>query len=97
MKKLLPIGSVVLLKGAKKRVMVCGRFQRAVESQKRYDYAGCLYPEGVIDAKNMLLFNTEDIDRLFFIGFQDEEELKFHSIINKLEEKGVLSSEDEAK
>ena len=93
MKQMLPIGSIVLLKNAKKRVMVCGRVQHSLETQKCYDYAGCVYPEGLIDSRNMILFNNDDITKLFFIGFQDGEELRFRQAITKLEEQGVLGNE----
>lgn len=36
MKELLPIGSVVLLKDGKKRLMICGRIQRKVGEEKCY-------------------------------------------------------------
>ena len=74
---LLPIGSVVLLKEAKKRVMIYGRKVRTDE--KRYDYLGCLYPEGALDSKHVILFDHEQIQMIFFIGFQDLEELTFRS------------------
>ena len=44
---LLPIGSVVLLKGANKRVMICGRIQARAGCDKVYDYSACWYPEGI--------------------------------------------------
>ncbi|WP_374018205.1 DUF4176 domain-containing protein [Paenibacillus thiaminolyticus] len=47
--KLLPNGSVVLLKGGKKRVMIYGRLQKTGDTDKLWDYIACLYPEGNID------------------------------------------------
>ena len=43
-KKYLPIGSVVLLKNANKRLMIYGRLQKAEDSDSVRDYIGCLYP-----------------------------------------------------
>lgn len=80
-KNLLPIGSVVLLKGAKKRLMICGRIQTNVATDTTYDYSACYYPEGIIDSKNLFMFNNDDIEKLFFIGFQDGEELAFRKFI----------------
>ena len=67
MKDLLPIGSVVLLKNAKKKLMVCGRIQVDLNSgeEKIYHYSGCLYPEGLIDPDKLFLFNNEDIERVY--------------------------------
>lgn len=76
-KDLLPIGSVVLLEGGEKRLMICGRILCKAGEDRIYDYVGCYYPEGIIESDNMFFFNRDAIDRVFFIGFQDAEELKF--------------------
>ena len=79
MKKLLPLGSVVLLNGGKKRVMICGRMQTRVQDNMMFDYSACLYPEGIIDPKKLYLFNNEDIDMVYFVGMQDTEEFEFRA------------------
>ena len=76
-KDLLPIGSVVLLKGGEKRVMICGRIQAKIGDEKIYDYSACYYPEGIINPTSMFFFDRDAIDRVFFIGFQDGEELAY--------------------
>ncbi len=73
--ELLPIGSIVLLKGGNKRLMICGRIQTRQGEDTIYDYCGCYYPEG-IEPSNMFFFNRDAIDTLFFVGFQDAEELQ---------------------
>lgn len=73
----LPLGSVVLLNGGSKRVMVYGRKQQQVATGSVWDYIGCLYPEGNLDEDYMYLFNHDQIERVYFVGFQDEEELAF--------------------
>jgi hypothetical protein len=81
MEQYLPLGSVVLLNGGDKRVMIFGRRQRAISDGKMWDYMGCLYPEGSIVERHYYLFNNDQIERVFFIGFQDEEEWLFqHSL-----------------
>lgn len=76
--KYLPIGTVVLLKGAKKRVMITGFCTFADENKtKLYDYVGVLYPEGFIASNQTLLFNHEQIDKIYHLGFVDDEEKKF--------------------
>ena len=45
-KELLPIGSVVLLEGAKKKLMIYGVGQTQLNEDKDYDYIGVVYPEG---------------------------------------------------
>lgn len=85
-RRLLPIGSVVLLSGGRKRVMICGRLLTREGEDTIYDYVGCYYPEGIVDPKAMSFFHHEMISRVYFMGFQDAEELKFHEmVLDKLE------------
>ena len=71
-KEILPIGSVVMLKFGKKKVMITGYSQIDLEKKdKMYDYCGCLYPEGMMD-DTKLLFNREDIKEIYFEGYRDE-------------------------
>ena len=83
MKEVLPIGSIVLLKGGEKRVMICGRIQRKVGEDRLYDYCACYYPEGILNPRDLFLFNNEDIDRVYFLGLQDEEEFRFRGFIEE--------------
>lgn len=86
-KNLFPIGSVVLLKGGDKRVMICGRIQTRAGEDKIYDYSACYYPEGIMSSDNMFFFDRDAIEHVFFIGFQDVEELTFRSdVLDKLGE-----------
>ena len=55
--------------------MICGRIQTRQGEDTIYDYCGCYYPEG-IEPGNMFFFNRDAIDTLFFVGFQDAEELQ---------------------
>lgn len=87
-KNLLPIGSVVLLKGGNKKIMICGRIQTRSGENTIYDYSACYYPEGIINPKQMFFFNRADIERIFFVGFQDSDELEFRA--NVLDQLGEL-------
>ena len=82
MKKFLPIGSVVLLKDSKKRIMIVGVKQKQADSDKVWDYSACLYPEGIFDPDRLFLFDSEQIDRLYFLGMQDGEGLAFLDKLN---------------
>lgn len=86
MKKFLPIGSVVLLKNSQKRIMIVGVKQKQVDSEKVWDYRACLYPEGILNPDRLYLFDSEQIERLYFIGFQDGEGLAFLDKLNHLED-----------
>ena len=85
MKQYLPIGSVVVLKNGKKKVMIYGRRQRRiVDVDKEYDYLACLYPEGNIDEDYMYLFDEESIDQVVFRGYSDAEEDAYVQALNEI-------------
>ena len=76
--KYLPIGTVVLLKGGKKRTMITGFCAKSIEDKSKiYDYSGCLYPEGFISSNQTLLFDHNQIDKIFYLGLVDNEERSF--------------------
>ena len=88
--KYLPIGTVVLLKDAKKRVMITGFAAKGKETgDKMFDYMGCLYPEGVISSEQNLLFDHDQIDKIFYMGYVDNEwketENQLKDIVSKME------------
>ncbi len=90
--KYLPIGTVVLLKGGKKRAMITGFCSIAQENQEKiYDYSGCVYPEGYLSSNQVCLFDHDQIDKIFFLGFEDDEERVFKDKLNKI----VASIENE--
>ena len=69
--QLLPIGTVVRIKGAKKRIMIHGIMIKIGDTN--YDYAGVLYPEGLLGTESQIAFQAEDIDIIDFIGVIDAE------------------------
>ncbi|MCD7716105.1 MAG: DUF4176 domain-containing protein [Lachnospiraceae bacterium] len=95
-KELLPIGSVVLLEGAKKKVMVIGIFPFDAEKQdKIYDYMGVLYPEGFLGKGSACMFDHDRIAEVFFRGYENDERESFLNIIQKVydeTEKNVIGT-----
>ena len=82
--KFLPIGTVVMLKGGKKRAMITGFCSIPSEDKtKMYDYSGCIYPEGFISSSQTLLFNHDQIDKVFYLGLIDDEEKKLKEKLNE--------------
>lgn len=81
-KELLPIGSVVVLKEGKKRLMIFGVKQRDLKTGTTYDYIGVIYPEGNIGQGGQFFFQHQDIEQVFFRGYEDEER---NSFIERLE------------
>jgi hypothetical protein len=91
-KDLLPIGSVVLLKDADKRLMITGIIQARHGDDKIYDYSACLYPEGTTGSENMYFFDRTNIERVYFLGYQDEEEVAYRE--NVIDQLGELKIEN---
>ncbi len=77
MNEFLPLGSVVLLKTAKRYVVVIGYAPVEEGKHEVWDYLGCAYPIGVIGAKQNLLFNHDNIEKVVHRGFEDDEGKKF--------------------
>lgn len=95
----LPIGSVVLLKGGNKRIMICGRIQAQAGSDIIYDYSACYYPEGIVDPQSMFFFNRDAIETVYFRGYEDQDELDYrHDVLDQLGEleirDGVIVSKE---
>ena len=84
--KFLPLGTVVMLKGASKRLMITGFCTMAAEEEEgvMYDYAGCMYPEGFISSDQTALFNHDQIEKVYHLGLVDQEEKDFKIKLNQL-------------
>lgn len=83
-KDLLPIGSVVMLRNAKKPLMIFGIKQLATERpDEEFDYIGVMYPEGNIGQQFQYLFNHADIEEILFVGYETEERQKFLEEVQK--------------
>lgn len=92
--QLLPIGSVITLNGATKKLMIVGITVEREENQKIYDYIGVPYPEGYIDSETMFLFFHKDIENVDYIGYVNAEAQTFRIAHAKyLKEEGIISEE----
>ena len=78
---LLPIGTVVSLKGGNKKLMITSFWVSDEETDERYDYCGVLYPEGMLDSSMHYLFNIEDIVEVHYLGYFNEEEEEFKRVL----------------
>ena len=76
--KYLPIGTVCLLKGGTKKVMITGFcIDPDGDDNQMYDYSGCIYPEGFLSSTQICLFNHEQIVEVSHMGLIDDEEKEF--------------------
>lgn len=92
--KFLPIGTVVLLKGGKKELMITsycvypnnaqqGGDQGERPEKKIYDYGSCLYPEGVIEPNTLCAFNHDQIEKICHLGYEAPIQTELSSLLNK--------------
>jgi len=82
--KFLPIGTVAMLRGGTKRVMITGFCSvNAEDPEKIWDYSGCMYPEGFLSSEQTCLFDHDQIIEIFHLGLIDEEENQFKENIKK--------------
>ena len=81
--KYLPVGTVVILKGGETKLFVAGFAVQGDGEEKIYDYIGYLYPEGVISTEENYLFDHEQIERIFYLGYKDEEWLNYEKEIKE--------------
>lgn len=96
----LPIGSVVLLKNSTKKLMITGFAQVSADDPSRiYDYVGCVFPEGFIGPDQTYLFDSHQIENVFFIGYQDQEQMAFKvridEALTEIRNKGNIQEESD--
>ena len=96
-KEILPLGSVVLLNGGTKKVMIIGYCMKTPENpNKMYDYCGCVFPEGVLRSDVTCVFDHEQIKEICFSGFKNEEANKFiDSVITLTEQEDNIQQEQQ--
>lgn len=86
--ELVPLGTVVKIKGSEKLMMVCGYASTSAAKPKAlYDYSGFLYPEGYVDMHKVYQFNNEQIEGIVAMGYQDIETNRYlRALEGKLQE-----------
>ena len=93
MDKFLPIGTVVLLRGGKKEVMITSycifpnntelKDGKEVKAQKKiYEYGGCIYPEGILDSNMVCAFNHNQIEKVTYMGYETDAQKELSKILN---------------
>ena len=82
-KKLLPLGSIVLLEEGLQKLVIVGRgaiYEDQETGQDTFaDYMAVLYPSGM-NPETTIFFQHDNIDKVVFEGYSDEEEDRFLEI-----------------
>ncbi|CYV21905.1 DUF4176 domain-containing protein [Streptococcus suis] len=87
-KELLPLGSVVYLEEGTQKLVIVGRgiiFNDPDSGEQALaDYMGVLYPSG-FQTDSTLFFQHENVDKVVFKGYSDDEESRFMEIYGQWE------------
>ncbi len=92
--KFLPIGTVVLLKGGKKELMITSYCifpsnaqykdgQYIKPEKKLFEYGSCIYPEGILDTNVVCAFDHEQIDKILHMGYETPEQAELSELLNQ--------------
>lgn len=84
-----PLGSVVLLKGGIRKLIIVARGVNARNGNNEeffFDYGGVSYPEGIV-GNQIAYFNHESVDTVVFEGYSDAEDKHMVKNINSYLEK----------
>lgn len=108
--KFLPIGTIVLLKGGKKELMIVsycifpqgevydknGKLDDAEFGERMYEYGGCVYPEGMLSSDQLFAFNHEQIAKVLYRGYDTQKQKDISNIlIAAMEERDKRANGDE--
>lgn len=79
----LPLGSVVLLRGGVRKLVIIARGIEAMNNGNKFffDYGGVMYPEGLI-GDHMAYFNHESVATVIHKGFSDADDQNMITNIN---------------
>ncbi|CAM4250080.1 DUF4176 domain-containing protein [Listeria booriae] len=82
--RFLPLGSICIVEGNTKKIMIIARALAVKVGEKTYyfDYGASLYPEGMI-GDSLIYFNQENIADVVHEGFRDKENEEMENNIVK--------------
>lgn len=80
----LPLGSVVVLKGGVQKVVIVARGMvvKITDTPMFFEYGGALYPQGITN-DSIMYFNHEDVQKVIYEGYKDEDDSLMCDNINE--------------
>lgn len=94
----LPLGSVVILKGTVKTILIIQRginvlVNEGDDEPQYFDYGAALYPEGQLENQSVY-FNHDDILEVVFKGYSNDDDKLYvkqlNDALSKLDENGQV-------
>jgi len=109
--RFLPVGTVVLLKGGKKELMIISyciipsgeaydKNGKIDVKDTMFDYGACVYPEGMITSDQLFAFNHGQIEKIVYMGYETDKQKEISKIlVGGLEEraKRIAAENEEVK
>ena len=103
--RFLPVGTVVLLKGGTKELMITGycimpqgeaynKGNKVDVKGKMFDYGACFYPEGIITTDQLFVFNHDQIEKICYKGYETDTQKEISRVLNLGIEKMKESMEE---
>ena len=91
--RFLPIGTVVILKGGKRELMIMSycimpsgdvydKSGKIDAKGKMYDYGACFYPEGMVTSDQLFAFNHDQIEKICFKGYVTDNYKEISRVLN---------------
>ena len=91
--RFLPIGTIVLLKGGKRELMINSycivpggeafdKHGKVDVAGEVFDYGGCIYPEGMITSDQLFAFNHGQIEKICYMGYETDNQKKLSEGLN---------------
>lgn len=91
--RFLPIGTVVLLKGGKKELMIISycvtpsgdvfdKNGKVDVKGKMFDYGACHYPEGMVTSDQMFAFDHDNIEKVLHKGYITDDFKEINKVLN---------------
>ena len=80
---LLPIGTVCKIKEKDVEAMIIGYFEVNKKNKTIYDYKAVIYPYGILNLKIHFYFNTNDIEKVLYRGYDNINFKAFELGVNK--------------
>ena len=106
--KYLPLGTVVVLNGGQKELMIMSycilptgeAYDKAGKVDvkgKMFDYGACAYPEGMITSDQLFAFNHENITKIVAMGYQSDKQKELSEFLVKaIEERNQRIAAEQA-
>lgn len=87
----LPLGSIVILKGGVKKLMIISRglVVKLNDEEQFFDYGGVHYPEGLM-GEQIAYFNHDGVIKIVYNGYSDDDDKMMVGAINEFRDiKGI--------